>query len=346
MRFRKCQRIKRQADFERFRTEGVLRKGGGFFVKMKKTPANLLPRFAVIVGKKIGEAYERNRIKRIFREIFRQEQSRLDREKDYLVIAQKGILPKFWPLKEEFLRLCAAFPKSFLSIAIDGTAASGKSSTAYALARKYRLLNVNTGNHYRTLTFYFLRKNISMATDMRIGEELKQLVLASQLDGISEHLSVNGEIPLRMALHSEMLNYRVASFAQIPELRDKLKIYQQHLVEWAKKMNFAGIVMEGRDISTTIMPQADVKIFLTADSRVRTHRRASDGEKDAVEQRDSMDHCHRDSNAITIDTSKNNLEQVVAIIEKYIPPKLTLNSKELHMAPRCLGTKTQGVNSL
>jgi cytidylate kinase/ribonuclease P protein component len=319
MRFRKCQRIRRQTDFERFRTEGVLRNGVGFFVKIKKTPANLLPRFAVIVGKKVGEAHERNRIKRLFREIFRQEQSRLDQKSDYLVIARKGILPNFWSLKEGFLRLCAVFPKSFLSIAIDGTAASGKSSTARALAEKYRLLNVNTGNHYRTLTFYFLQKNIQMATDMRIGEELKRVILASQVDGISEHLSVNGEIPSRTALHSEMLNYRVASFAQISELRDKLKIYQQHLIELAKKMNFAGIVMEGRDVGVTVMPRADVKIFLTADSHIRAHRRANDGEKDAVEQRDSIDHCRCCSDAIAIDTSKSSLEQVVAIVEKYIP---------------------------
>jgi cytidylate kinase len=322
MRFRKCQRIKRQADFDRFRTEGVFRNGVGFFLKIKKMPVNSLPRFAVIVGKKVGKAHERNRIKRIFREIFRLEQSRLDRKSDYLVIARKGILPKFCWLKEQFLNMCATWPKSFLSIAIDGVAASGKSSTACALARKYRLLNVNTGDHYRTLTFYFLQKNIQMATDMRIEKELERLTLAPQCDGISEHLSINGEIPLRAALRSEMLNHRVASFAQIPELRDRLKIYQRHLIELAKKMSFAGIVMEGRDIGTAVMPRADVKIFLTADSHIRAHRRASDGEKDALERRDSMDHFPCDGDAIAIDTSKNNLEQVVAMIEKYIPKNL------------------------
>jgi cytidylate kinase/ribonuclease P protein component len=319
MRFRKCQHIKRQADFEQFRTEGIFRNAIDFFVRIKKNPTRLLPRFAVVVGKKISKAHGRNRIKRIFREIFRQEQSRLDQKSDYLVVARKGILPNFWLLKEQFLNICAVSPRSFLSIAIDGTAASGKSSTARALAEKYRLLNVNTGNHYRTLTFYFLQKNIQTATDVRILEELEHLTFATQLVGISEHLSVNGKIPLCAELRSAVLNHRVASFAQIPELRNKLRIYQQNLIEFAKKMNFAGIVMEGRDIGTVVMPQANVKLFLTADPLIRAHRRANDGEKDSVEQRDSMDHCRCDSDMIVIDTSKNELEQVVEIIERCIP---------------------------
>ncbi|MDR0740464.1 MAG: ribonuclease P protein component [Puniceicoccales bacterium] len=319
MRFRKYQRIKRQADFEQFRTEGIFRNAGSFFVKIKENNVGLAPRFAVIVGKKVGKAHERNRIKRIFREIFRQEQSRLNQKNDYLVVARKRILSNFWLLKERFLSVCVVSPKSFLSIAIDGSAASGKSSTARALAHKYRLLNVNTGDHYRTLAFYFLQKNIPEATDKRISEELEHLTLTTQIDGISEHLAVNGEIPSYVELHSEMLNHRVASFAQIPELRGTLKVYQQCLIELAKKMNFAGVVMEGRDIGTAVMPQADIKIFLTADPHIRVNRRANDGEKDAVEQRDSMDRCHCGAGAILIDTSENNLDQVVKIIEKYIP---------------------------
>ncbi|MDR1366433.1 MAG: ribonuclease P protein component [Puniceicoccales bacterium] len=319
MRLQKCQRIKKQADFEQFRTNSIHRNVRDFFVKIKKNKSNTLPRFAIITGKKVGKAHERNRVKRIFREIFHGEQSRLNPQNDYLVIARKGILPNFWLLRNQFLHMCADSSKLFLSIAIDGTAASGKSSTARALAKKHYLLNVNTGDHYRSLTFYFLQKNIPTAADPRIPEELTSLVLATQLDGTAEHLSINGKILHHTELHSEELNQKVASFARIPELRQKLKTYQQSLVELAKKMNFTGIVMEGRDICSIIMPKASAKFFLTADSRIRAHRRASEGEKDEVEQRDAMDHYYFDPHAIIIDTSGNTLEQVIAIIEEHIP---------------------------
>ncbi|MDR0418341.1 MAG: ribonuclease P protein component [Puniceicoccales bacterium] len=319
MRLKKCQRIKKQADFEQFRTNSIYCNGRGFFVKIKRNQSNRVSRFAVIVGKKVGKAHERNRVKRIFREIFREEQSHLNPKNDYLIIARKGILPNFWSLRNQFLHMCTDFSKPFLSIAIDGMAASGKSSTARALAKKHRFLNINTGDHYRSLTFYFLQKNIQTVTDPRIPEELNRLVLATQLDSTSERLSVNGKVLHHMELHSEELNQKVASFARIPELRQKLKIYQQSLIEFAKKMNFTGIVMEGRDICSVIMPTASAKFFLTADSHIRAHRRASEGEKDVVEQRDAMDRYYSDLHTIIIDTSKNTLEQVIAIIEEHIP---------------------------
>lgn len=106
MRFKACQHIRLQVDFEALRSKGAFHKGSGFFIKIRGNVQNKLPRFAVIVGKKIGKAHERNRIKRIFREIFRIEQLRLDTEKDYLVIAQKGIRPKFSDLRESFLEAC------------------------------------------------------------------------------------------------------------------------------------------------------------------------------------------------------------------------------------------------
>jgi cytidylate kinase len=322
MRFKKCQRIRRQADFEEFRTGGTFKGGADFFVKTKKNTANLLPRFAVIVSKKIGKAHERNRIKRLFREIFRREQSCLNAQNDYLVVARKGILPKFWTIRGKFLHMFAIPPKIFLAIAIDGTAASGKSSTARALAEKYRLLNVNTGDHYRALTVFLLKNGIEDPADGRIGEVLEKFSLKAQIDGISEHLSINGNILPRGDLHSESLNQKVALFARIPELRQKLKAYEQSLISLAKKMNFSGIVMEGRDISSVVMPEADVKIFLTADPHIRAQRRLDDGEKDAIERRDSMDHCAHGADTVLIDTAKNNLAQVIALIEKHMPLSL------------------------
>ncbi|MDR1435257.1 MAG: ribonuclease P protein component [Puniceicoccales bacterium] len=321
MRLKKCQRIRLQSDFDQFRANCIFKNSVGFFCKIRNNLENVLPRFAVIVGKKVGKAHERNYIKRLFREIFRQEQRRLNQKCDYLIVARKDIVPNFYDLKEKFLRMCAHSPKLFLSFAIDGTAASGKSSTALALAEKYRLLNVNTGNHYRTLAFFLLQKGISSSNGGQVVDALQKFSLHTQIDGISAHLTVNGIIPRHGDLHSEIVNKNVAVFAQIPQIRQKLRDYQRNLVHLAKKFSFAGIVMEGRDIASHVLPDADVKIFLTADQEVRENRRRNEGERDAIAQRDSFDHYHENKIAFVIDTTRHPLEQVISLVEENIPSK-------------------------
>jgi cytidylate kinase len=233
---------------------------------------------------------------------------------------QKGIVPDFHDLKKKFLTMCASSPKTFLCVAIDGTAASGKSSTAQALAQKYRLLNVNTGNHYRALTFFLLQRGLKNTDQESIGEVVQGFEFGTQMDGVSAQLTVNGIAFHPDDLRSEIVNKNVALFAQIPTVRRKLRAYQQGLISLAKKFNFAGIVMEGRDIGIHVLPQADVKIFLTADPSIRENRRHNDGEKDVIAQRDQLD-SHYENNAFTIDTTHCNPEQVLALIEEKLLPK-------------------------
>jgi cytidylate kinase len=217
--------------------------------------------------------------------------------------------------------MCAHSPKSFFSLAIDGTAASGKSSTALALAKKYRLLNVNTGNHYRTLALFLLQKGISSSDGEQIVDALQKISIHTQMDGISAHMVADGIIPRQVDLRSEIVNENVALFAQIPQIRQKLRNYEQSLVHLARKFSFAGIVMEGRDIASHVLADADVKVFLTADQRVRENRRRNEGERDAIAQRDALDHYHGSPLALAIDTTPYTLEQVIAMIEKNIPSK-------------------------
>jgi cytidylate kinase/ribonuclease P protein component len=317
MRFRRDQRIRQRADFSEFRTESISRNGAGFCVKIKKNSTNSLRRFAVIVSKRVGDAHERNRIKRIFREIFRWEQSRLDPQSDYLVVVQKGILPRFWELREQFLRACISPLEPFLLIAIDGTAASGKSSTARILARKHRLLNVNTGNHYRTLTFLLLQRlqNGPSSLDLKQVENwVQNFSFRTRVDGLSAHLIVDGVSPKRADLRSEAVNGHVALLAQVPQIRRRLREYQLSLVALAKELHFAGIVMEGRDIGSNILPYANIRIFLTADAGVRENRRRNEGERDVIAQRDAFDSA-RGRGAVIIDTTHRTLAEVIAIIE-------------------------------
>jgi cytidylate kinase/ribonuclease P protein component len=317
MQLKECQRIKLQRDFSRFREEGVFKNSKGFFCKIIKNPRNVLPRFAVIVGKKVGKAHERNAIKRLFREIFRQEQGRLEQKCDYLIVVRRGIISDFYHLKEKFLNMCAVDPKAFLSIAIDGPAASGKSSVARILGEKYHLLSVGTGDHYRALTFFLLKNDIKNTQQEAIMQEIQRYSFGTQLDGLQVRLTVNGICPKNDELRSEIVNKNVAIFAQISKIRQKLKIYQQNLVHLARKFSFAGVVMEGRDIGTHILPQADVKIFLTATEEIRANRRQMEGKKDAIGQRDALDGQY-ENNAAIIDTTHRSLEDVVKAIEKLI----------------------------
>ncbi|MDR2200795.1 MAG: ribonuclease P protein component [Puniceicoccales bacterium] len=317
MGLKKCYRIGSRSDFDQFRLTSVRKKTTGFFCKLKKNPTNISPRLALIVGKKIGKAHERNYIKRLFREIFRRERERLDPKWDYLVVVQRGIVPNFYDLKKKFLTMCALFPKSFLCIAIDGTAASGKSSTAQALAQKYHLLNVNTGNHYRALTLSFLQRGLKNTDEKSIGEVVGELVFDTRINGVEEQLTINGAVFQPNDLRSEIVNKNVALFAQLPIVRQKLRAYQRSLLPRAKQFDFAGIVMEGRDIGTHVLPQADVKIFLNADPDVRENRRRDAGEKDIIAQRDQLDGPYK-NNAFTIDTTHCAREQVLALIEEKI----------------------------
>jgi cytidylate kinase len=317
MHLKKCQRIRLQRDFDRFREGSVFRNSSGFFRKIIENPQNALPRFAVIVGKKVGKAHERNAVKRLFREIFRQEQVRLGKECDCLVVARRGIAPHFYPLKEKFLNMCALGPRAFLSVAIDGLAASGKSSTARILGEKYRFLSVSTGDHYRALAFFLLKGGLEGAPEDAVVRAVQEISFGTQLDGAQAHLTVNGIRPNGIELRSEIVNKNVAIFAQIPQIRQKLKIYQQNLVHLAKKFSFAGIVMEGRDIGARILPQADVKIFLTAASEIRENRRQREGGRDVIAQRDALDGFYK-TDATVIDTTHRSLEEVVEMIGKII----------------------------
>lgn len=322
MRFKACQRIRCQADFEALRSDGQFRRGCGFFVKIRDNASSGVSRFAVIVGRKVGKAHERNRIKRIFREIFREEQVRLGTAKDYLVVAQRGICPRFFNLKKSFLEACGVKESSFIEVAIDGTAASGKSSTALALAKRRRFLNVNTGDHYRTLACYCLEKGLSNATDPRVVELLDLIKLGTQFDGLSVHLTVDGVCIASEKLHGSIVNEKVASYAQVPKLREYLQNYQRQLVTFAREKGFAGIVMEGRDIGSIVLPGAEFKFYLTASPAIREARRVKEGVQDPLQHRDALDYRELAPSAITVDTARYSLSEVVSFIENEIDQKL------------------------
>lgn len=210
--------------------------------------------------------------------------------------------------------------KSFLLIAMDGGAASGKSTTSRELAKRYHLMHVDTGSHYRALTWYLLRKGVDIFQEKRVPAHLAELELGVQVDGSLARMTIDNEIVPEADLRSQEVNANVSTVAAIGGVRQFLFDYQLSLRHEAKEFGFEGLVMEGRDIGTVIFPEADFRFFLEADTVTRMQRRAAEGLIDAIDKRDAIDSSRKASpmvcseGAIKVDTSHMPLEEVLQLV--------------------------------
>jgi cytidylate kinase len=218
-------------------------------------------------------------------------------------------------------------PSPFVIIAIDGGAASGKSSTSRVLADRFNLLHVDTGSFYRHITFELLRRGVA-ATDLpALSAALADLQFSTRLNGRSAQLLIGGE-PAGSEIRGQNVNDHVSHYAAIPEVRHKLLAYQRAQVDVAKTHGFRGLVMEGRDIGSVIFPQADFRFFLHADPAERAKRRALEGQQDSITERDRLDSSRKASpltipvGAIDIDSTNLTLDQVVEKMAALIAAKL------------------------
>ncbi len=206
------------------------------------------------------------------------------------------------------------------SIAIDGPAGAGKSTIAKLIAKKKGYIYVDTGAMYRAMALYFIEQGISASAQGKISAAAAEVENNEQIVWLNGR-NVNGLI------RTEEVGKMASSSSGNKEVRRKLVELQQAL---AKKEN---VVMDGRDIGTCVLPDANVKVYLTADSRVRAVRRYEELkakgqecdldviEKDIID-RDYQD-MHRElsplkqaEDAVLVDSSKLTIEQVAdAIID-------------------------------
>ena len=218
--------------------------------------------------------------------------------------------------------------KMFIIIALDGGAAVGKSSTARALAKRFGLMHVDTGAHYRTLCHALLQEEADFGQEELITEHLAKLQFDTHLDGRSARLSINGIVPDDTEIRSPKVNANVSKFAAIPVLRDYLFEYQRSQAELARAHFYNGIIMEGRDIGSVIFPKADYRIFLYADEATCAARRAKEGQTDVIATRNEMDKSRKAAplvcpkGATQIDTSTLTLKEVIEKIENLITASL------------------------
>ncbi len=205
-----------------------------------------------------------------------------------------------------------------MKIAIDGPSGSGKSTISKRFAKKHHLQYIDTGAMYRALTYYFLSKGIKKEDD--VVKELESIDIS--LDG--SNVILNG-ITLDLELRTNEIDKNVSYYSTISGLRKWLVEKQRIIAETADS------VMDGRDIGTVVLQDADYKFFITADVRVRAQRRyeqhktvAYDKVLEDIIRRDEIDSNRADSplkkadDAILIDTSELTIEEVIERIEKVV----------------------------
>ena len=213
----------------------------------------------------------------------------------------------------------------FKIITIDGGAATGKSSTARAIAERLDFMHVDTGAHYRTLTYALIKAGGDLEKPDTVPELLKSLEFKTLVEERSAQLTINGQVLNDADIRSPEVNAKVSQFAALSPVRESLFQYQRGQACIARDQGrFSGLVMEGRDIGSVIFPEADFRFFLFADEAKRVARRSEEGQIDSIAERDKKDRTRKaaplvcPNGAIKIDTGRLNLDQVVDSICKVV----------------------------
>ena len=217
----------------------------------------------------------------------------------------------------------------FIIVAIDGGAASGKSSTSRAISERFNLLHVDTGSFYRAVTAELLASGIATNDHAAVKAALPNLSLGTRVEGRSAFMEIGGKVIPESRIRSVEVTTAVSHFAAIPELRAALLAYQRGQAEVARAKGFRGLVMEGRDIGSVIFPNADFRFFLHADPEERARRRAEQGQADQIAERDRLDSQRKTApltvpaGATDIDSTYLTLAQVVEKLSALISTQLT-----------------------
>lgn len=211
------------------------------------------------------------------------------------------------------------------NIAIDGPSASGKSTIAKQLAKKLGFIHIDTGAMYRAVAYDCIKKNIDFKDEKACIEIAKKSEIELLDNG---EIFLNG-INVTRSIRSNRVSLGASNVSKIKEVREVMVSHQQNM---ARKKGF---VMDGRDITSVVLPDAEVKIYQTADVKVRAQRRfyellekGESVEFDAIYQelveRDAQDMNRTESplvkvsDAVEIDTTYLSIEESVVLIMSLI----------------------------
>ena len=210
------------------------------------------------------------------------------------------------------------------NIAIDGPAGAGKSTIAKMAAKKLGFIYVDTGAMYRAMALYFLRREIDAKDEKKIAEACEHINVTIAYQEGEQQVLLNGE-NVNAFIRTEEVSMMTSNTSKYPAVREKLLYLQREL---AAANN---VIMDGRDIGTCVLPDAELKIYLTASASERAKRRYLEQKERGVEsdlaqiERDIIARDEQDMNreiaplkqaedAIYLDTSDMTIEEVVTKI--------------------------------
>ena len=216
-----------------------------------------------------------------------------------------------------------------LQVAIDGPASSGKSTVAKIIAKRFGYVYCDTGAMYRSVTWAALENGIDVSDTKQVIDLARRIKITFEPGQPDQHVFVDGH-EVTKDIRTEKIAANVSAVAAIPEVRAQM-VEQQRQIAQA-----GGIVMDGRDIGTTVLPDAQVKVFLVASAHERARRRyeenlqkglatqSLDELEAAIKLRDQKDSTRKVSpltqakDAILIDTTSLTIDQVVDEISALI----------------------------
>ena len=215
-----------------------------------------------------------------------------------------------------------------MQVAIDGPASSGKSTISKLIAKENHFVYLDTGAMYRVVTLAVLKNQISLDDHRAIEQLVQTIEIGFSMQDGKQSVFMNGE-DVTDEIRSVEVTRNVSAVSALKEVRTRLVHLQQEIAE-----NHS-IIMDGRDIGTVVLPQAEIKIFLVASVEERAKRRFIENQEKGIEmsyeelvedirRRDHIDSTRKESplrkaeDAIEVDTTKMTIEDVVKVVTALI----------------------------
>ncbi|MFG3499410.1 (d)CMP kinase [Streptomyces sp. NPDC047928] len=214
-------------------------------------------------------------------------------------------------------------------VAIDGPSGTGKSSTSKAVAAKLGLSYLDTGAQYRAITWWMVTNGVDVTDADAVAAASGKPVIVSGTDPSHPTITVDGA-DASGPIRTQDVTSKVSAVSAVPEVRTRITELQRSIAAAAPH----GIVVEGRDIGTTVLPDADLKIFLTASPEARAARRSGElkgadvaATREALIKRDAADSSRKTSplakadDAVEVDTTELTLQQVIECVVTLVEEK-------------------------